>query len=78
MYLAPPENATGALRYATEAFCHSERSEESLILFVGVNLREIPRSARFTVNVHRERNDKINCYFRGLELLACRGKNREC
>jgi len=50
---ATPENATGALTYATETFCHSERCKESLFLFMGQSLREIPRSAR---------NDKIN-YF---------------
>src|SRR5271166_2927983 len=39
---------------APKAFCHSERSEESLLLFMGLNRREIPRSAR---------NDKINYFF---------------
>src|SRR5271165_669796 len=34
----------------TKLFCHSERSEESLLLFRRINRREIPRSAR---------NDKI-------------------
>src|SRR5271165_2227887 len=36
---------------STNTFCHSERSEESLFLFMGVNLREILRFAQ---------NDKIN------------------
>jgi hypothetical protein len=36
------------------SFCHSERSEESLFLFMRLNLREIPRSAR---------NDKRNYLF---------------
>ena len=35
-------------------FCHSERSEESLLIFVDVTFREIPRSAR---------NDKNNYFF---------------
>jgi hypothetical protein len=38
-------------------FCHSERSEESLILFVSVKRREIPRSAR---------KGKRNYFFRSL------------
>jgi len=38
-------------------FCHSERSEESLFLFMGPNRREIPRFAR---------NDKKNYFFRSL------------
>jgi hypothetical protein len=38
-------------------FCHSERSEESLLLFLGLDGREIPRFAR---------NDKINHFFRSL------------
>src|SRR5271169_2276857 len=42
------------------AFCHSERSEESLFLFMGLNRREIPRFAR---------NDKINYFFRSLFSL---------
>src|SRR5271167_4865150 len=31
---------------SAHAFCHSERSEESLFLFMALNRREIPRSAR--------------------------------
>src|ERR1700683_4451637 len=38
-------------------FCHSERSEESLFLFMLLNRREIPRFAR---------NDKIDYFFRSL------------
>jgi hypothetical protein len=38
-------------------FCHSERSEESLFLFLGSNRGEIPRFAR---------NEKINYFFHGL------------
>jgi hypothetical protein len=38
-------------------FCHSERSEESLFLFMELNRREIPRFAR---------NDKTNYFFRSL------------
>jgi len=51
-----------------QPFCHPERSEESLILFMGLNLREIPRSAR---------NDKIEYFFSSLglpEKLSIRGK----
>jgi hypothetical protein len=40
-----------------KTFCHSERSEESLFLFIGLTPREILRFAQ---------NDKINYYFRGL------------
>src|SRR5216683_40480 len=40
--------------------CHSERSEESLFLFMGLNRREIPRLAR---------NDKINYFFCSLFRL---------
>src|SRR6202521_5334633 len=46
------------------SFCHSERSEESLFLFMGLNPREIPRFAR---------NDKINYFFRGLFSLLVYG-----
>jgi hypothetical protein len=42
-------------------FCHSERSEESLFLFMGPNRREIPRFAR---------NDKIKYFFRNLFSLC--------
>src|ERR1700685_210884 len=48
--------------------CHSERSEESLILFMCLKRREIPRSAR---------NDKIKYFFSSLglpEKLSSRGK----
>ena len=46
---------------ATPNFCHSERSEESLLLFSGLNPREIPRFAR---------NDKINYIFRILKNVC--------
>jgi len=39
------------------SFCHSERSEESLLLFTVLNRREIP---------HFARNDKIDYFFRSL------------
>jgi hypothetical protein len=45
------------LRNKPPTFCHSERSEESLFLFRGLNQGEIPRFAR---------NDKINYFFRNL------------
>jgi hypothetical protein len=48
------------MRKKTPIFCHSERSEESLFLFVRVHRREIPRSAR---------NDKINYFSRSLFTL---------
>ena len=41
-------------------FCHSDRSEESLFLFMGLNLGEIPRSGQ---------NDKIIFIFRSLFSL---------
>src|ERR1700674_123338 len=41
-------------------FCHSERSEESLFLFMELNRREILRFAQ---------NDKINYFFRSLFSL---------
>jgi hypothetical protein len=46
-----------SLRKKCPPFCHSERSEESLLLFSGLDRREIPRFAR---------NDKINYFFRSL------------
>src|ERR1700674_3115482 len=42
-------------------FCHSERSEESLFLFMELNRREILRFAQ---------NDKINYFFRSLFSLS--------
>src|ERR1700688_3114510 len=41
----------------SDLFCHSERSEESLFLFMELNRREILRFAQ---------NDKINYFFRSL------------
>src|ERR1700685_2510610 len=46
-----------SLRKRAPSFCHSERSEESLFLFLVSNRREIPRFAR---------NDKIGHIFRRL------------
>jgi hypothetical protein len=43
-------------KHATN-FCHSERSEESLFVFLDLNRREIPRFAR---------NDKIDYFFHSL------------
>jgi len=43
------------------SFCHSERSEESLFLFMGLNLGEILRSAQ---------NDKVTHFFRRLKQAA--------
>jgi hypothetical protein len=55
----PPQFTRSAKKYppcgkSAPTFCHSERSEESLFLFAGLNPGEIPRFAR---------NDKINCFF---------------
>src|SRR5579863_10729958 len=52
--------ASQAAGKGPHSFCHSERSEESLFLFIGINRREIPRFAR---------NDKINYFFRSLFRL---------
>jgi len=49
-------------------FCHSERSEESLLLFTRVRSGEIPRSAR---------NDKIDYFFRILFRLSAFLMRRE-
>jgi 4-oxalocrotonate tautomerase len=57
--------------YAPHHFCHSERTEESLFLFLGLTRGEIPRFARFTVNARRERNDKMKYLFSG----ACIARN---
>jgi hypothetical protein len=46
------------------SFCHSERSEESLFLFMQLNRREILRFAQ---------NDKVNYFFRS--LLSLRYEN---
>ena len=46
------------MRESIPTFCHSERSEESLLLLRGLNQREIPRFAR---------NDKMNYFFRRLK-----------
>src|SRR6202521_101198 len=49
-------------------FCHSERSEESLFLFMELNRREILRFAQ---------NDKINYFFRrlfSLPVFVCTSK----
>ena len=46
----------------TLLFCHSERSEESLFLFRGVNRREIPRFAR---------NDKMLIFVAACSVGAC-------
>jgi hypothetical protein len=54
-----------SLRKRAPSFCHSERSEESLFLFLGLNRREIPRFAR---------NDKIGYFFRSLlSRITCCG-----
>ena len=57
----------------SKIFCHSGPSEEFIFLFTGLNRREIPRSARFTVNVHRERNDKIDFIFHSLYRVLSTG-----
>src|SRR5450759_3674988 len=49
------------LRKSAPPFCHSERSEESLFLFLDLNRGEIPRSAR---------NDKIRYFFCSLCSLC--------
>jgi len=49
--------ASAAAEKAPPSFCHSERSEESLFLYLNLNRREIPRFAR---------NDKINYFLRSL------------
>jgi len=54
---AKVEQVSQAAENGPDAFCHSERSEESLFLFMVSNSREIPRFAR---------NDKINNFFRSL------------
>jgi len=61
--LLPAVNGTAlqAAKKNLPEYCHSERSEESLFLFIGPNRREIPRSAR---------NDKINYFCRSLFSLA--------
>src|ERR1700739_396344 len=52
------------------SFCHSERSEESLFLFMELNRREIPRFAR---------NDKINYFFRrSLQPAGFSGSKGDC
>src|ERR1022692_2474854 len=56
--------AEQAAEKAPPPFCHSERSEESLFLFLNLNRREIPRFAR---------NDKINYFFRSLSSLSIVG-----
>src|SRR5579863_878484 len=53
--------AKQAAEKGPHSFCHSERSEESLFLFMGLYRREIPRFAR---------NEKINYFFRSLKS-AC-------
>jgi hypothetical protein len=55
------KQAEQAAEKGPHSFCHSERSEESLFLFMGLNRREIPRFAR---------NDKINYLFRSLFSLS--------
>jgi hypothetical protein len=57
MILVLVEQASEAAEKGPHSFCHSERSEESLFLFMELNRREIPRFAR---------NDKINYFFRSL------------
>jgi hypothetical protein len=52
--------ALQAAEKGLHCFCHSERSEESLFLFMGLNRREIPRFAQ---------NDKMN-YFSAACLAA--------
>jgi hypothetical protein len=59
--------ASEAAEKAPHAFCHSERSEESLLLFMGLNRGGIPRFAR---------NDKIKCLFRSLFGLRVSGLAR--
>src|ERR1700686_5446727 len=63
VFVAPAScrlRAIEAVEKGPNAFCHSERSEESLFLFMESNRREIPRFAR---------NDKINYFFRSLLSL---------
>jgi hypothetical protein len=60
-YPATAGQASQAAKKGSHSFCHSERSEESLFLFMGLNRREIPRFAR---------NDKINYFFRSLFSLS--------
>jgi hypothetical protein len=60
VFVAPASRRLRAIEAAEKgphSFCHSERSEESLFLFMELNRREIPRFAR---------NDKINYFFRSL------------
>src|ERR1700683_3032129 len=54
------QQASQATEKVPHTFCHSERSEESLFLFMRLNQREIPRFAR---------NDKIDYVFRSLFSL---------
>jgi len=49
-------------------FCHSERSEESLFPFTGLNLGEILRSAQ---------NDKIIYFFRRLKPVLLKANRLE-
>jgi hypothetical protein len=49
--------AKQAAEKGPHTFCHSERSEESLFLFMGLDRREILRFAQ---------NDKIDYFFRSL------------
>src|SRR5258708_38941208 len=70
----PPGNRSPGKRSLDRAaklhahpFCHSERSEESLFLFAGLNRRKIPRSAR---------NDKINYFFSNLLSTQRLGSKR--
>src|SRR5579862_6704433 len=52
--------ASQAAEEVLPPFCHSERSEESLFLFLNLIRKEIPRFAQ---------NDKINYSFRSLLSL---------
>jgi hypothetical protein len=54
------EQALEAAEKALPPFCHSERSEESLFIFLNLIQREILRFAQ---------NDKINYFFRSLFSL---------
>src|ERR1700674_5092227 len=55
-----PHRLNRLRKKAPTPFCHSERSEESLFLFMELNRREILRFAQ---------NDKINYFFRSLFSL---------
>src|SRR6202521_1757972 len=66
--LAQVAQASEAAEKGPPPFCHSERSEESLFLFMELNRREILRFAQ---------NDKINYFFRSLFSLSHLGPRLE-